>query len=116
MLVQILPETTTDTKTVGSITVYGLDNIVRTGWLFPDDINLNYLLFPALTSIFNKTQFTREEAEILQNPIYSPSFNTNEYSSTLLAVQSLALGIRSWASCVSSVHDCTVQAHSNIYN
>lgn len=116
MLVQILSDTTTDTKTVGSITVYGLDNIVRTGWLFPDDINLNYLLFSALTSIFNKTHFTREEAEILQNPIYSPSFNTNEYSSTLLAVQSLALGIRSWASCVSSVHDFTVQAHSNIYN
>lgn len=31
MLVQILSETTTDTKMVGSITVYGLDNIVRTG-------------------------------------------------------------------------------------
>lgn len=95
---------------------YGLDDIVRTGWLFPDDINLNYLLFSALTSIFNKTQFTRDEAEILQSPIYSLSFNTNEYSSTLLPVQSLALGIRSWASCVTSVHDCTVQAHRNIYN
>lgn len=82
MLVQILSETTTDTKMVASITVYGLDNIVRTGWLFPEDINLNYLLFPALTSIFNKTQFTREEAEILQSPIYSRSFNANEYSST----------------------------------
>lgn len=71
MLIQILSETTTDTKMVASITVYGLDNIVRTWWLFPDDINLNYLLFSALTSIFNKTQFTREEVEILQSPIYS---------------------------------------------
>lgn len=31
MLVQILSETTTDTKMVASITVYGLDDIVRTG-------------------------------------------------------------------------------------
>lgn len=90
MLIQILSETTTDTKMVGSITVYGLDNIVRTGWLFPDDINLNYLLFPALTSIFNKTQFTWEEAEILQSPIYSLSFNANEYSSTKSNVTSSA--------------------------
>lgn len=40
--------------------------------------------------------------------------NIHQQRAMLLAVQSLALGIRSWASCVSSVHDCTVQAHSNI--
>lgn len=48
MLVQILSETTTDTKMVGSITVYGLDNIVRTGWLFPDDINFKLFIVPSL--------------------------------------------------------------------
>lgn len=88
MLVQILSETTTDTKLVGSITVYGLDKIVRSGWLFPDHINLNYLLFPALRSIFNKTQFTREEAEILPSPIYSlSSTKSNVTSSTKFSLR-----------------------------
>lgn len=66
---------------------------------------LNYLLFPALTSIFNKTQFIREEAEICHLML----MNIHQQRAMLLAVQSLALGIRSWESCVSSV-----QAHHTV--